>query len=133
MPDSEAVALLRSMDTTLKAILVALRGAPAAAGPAGGVAPDSDLDGQWGNPEVKAKDPKDWHGPTMKGRKFSECPAEYLELVAERLDYFAGKEEDAKKKRYQEMDAKRARGWAKRIRDGRHTPAPVEESAEIDI
>lgn len=25
-----------------------------------------------------------WTGETMKGRKFSECPAEYLDLLAQR-------------------------------------------------
>jgi hypothetical protein len=48
----------------------------------------------------------------------SECPPAYLDLVASRLDYFAAKEEDAKKARYNRLDASRARGWAARLRNG---------------
>jgi hypothetical protein len=85
------------------------------------VAPDSDLDGQHGDPTVRAKSPRDWTGPDMQGRRFSECPAEYLDLVASRLDYFASdnqsKGED-QKARYNRLDAARARGWALRIRAG---------------
>jgi len=141
MADSEAVTLLRSMDSSLKSILSAVRGTGTAGAPIASVASDSDLNGAYGNPEVKAKDPRDWTGPTMKGRKFSECPADYLDLVASRLDYFAetadaeGKTTSAGKPvaPFNRADAARARGWAKRIRDGRHTPAPVEEQGEIDI
>lgn len=132
MPDTEAIRLLRSIDASLKALLARSVG-NMPSGVQSAVATDSDLDGRYGDPEVKAKDPRYWTGPTMKGRKFSECPADYLDLVASRLDYFSEQEDDPKKKRYQAIDAARARGWAKRIRDGRHTPAPVEESASIDI
>lgn len=107
------------------------------------VASDRDLDSQHGNPEVKAKDPRDWTGPTMKGRRFSECPAAYLLLVADRLDYFAkvadelmreqvpGSDEAkaaASKARYNRLDASRARGWAERLRKG-WTPPPEEPAA----
>jgi hypothetical protein len=77
-----------------------------------------DLDGPHGNPTVKAKDPRDWTGEPMHGRTFSECPAAYLDLLADRLEYFASKEDDPKKKRYNKLDAARARGWAERVRNG---------------
>src|SRR4051812_5509778 len=57
---------------------------------------DRVCDGQHGDPLIKAKDPRDWAGDSMKGRKFSECPPEYLDLLAARYDYFAEKAERAK-------------------------------------
>ena len=92
------------------------------------VASDADLDGQYGNPEVKAKSPRDWTGESMQGRRFSECPAEYLDLVASRLDYFAETNaasenaDDRKKAGYNRKDAALARGWAARIRAGYVSP-----------
>ena len=111
-----------------------LDGPHAFTGTQGGVASDADLDGQYGNPEVKAKSPRDWTGESMQGRRFSECPAEYLDMVAARLDYFAETNaasenaDDRKKAGYNRKDAARARGWAARIRAG--YVAPVAESGE---
>lgn len=112
---------LRSIDASLKALVA--RGGVAAEQAGATVASDRDLDSQYGDPEVKAKDPRDWTGAPMRGRKFSQCPPEYLDMVAERLDYFCSQntgatEEDQKKLKYQRLDAARARGWAKRIRAG---------------
>lgn len=127
MSDAETLTLLRSIDASLKALVG--RQAPATAAP--GVAPDRDLDGPYGDPEIKAKDPRDWTGAPMQGRRFSQCPAEYLDLLAERLDYFSGKnsagtEDEQKKARYQKLDAARARGWAARIRAGVVKPTATE-------
>lgn len=143
----DVIDTLRSIDASLK-LLVAHFGigakAQGASGGAAGeyVAPhtasDRDLDSQFGNPEVKAKDPRDWTLGTMKGKRFSECPAEYLDLVADRLDFFieqaksdledpandANQADIRKKIKYDRLDASRARGWAKRIRAG--YVAPVE-------
>lgn len=102
----------------------------------GDVAPDSDLDGKYGDPEIKAKDPRDWTGPTMKGRRFSECPPDYLDLLAQRFDYFADQAEAEGKTYngkpvapYNRKDAARARGWAARIRAGRHVQTtPTDEA-----
>ncbi len=113
-PRVETLRLLASIDVTLKAILLVLsekRGTASSA-------PAVDLDGKHGDPEVKAADPRDWTGPTMRGRRFSACPPEYLDLLADRFDYFASKDDDPKKRRYNELDAARARGWAERIRNG---------------
>ena len=127
MDSPETLGLLRSIDSSLKKLVGnivatdrAVNDRPASA-PL--VASDRDLDSQYGDPEVKARDPRDWTGPTMKGKRFSECPADYLDMVAERLDYFTSQnpgvtEEDQKKIKYQRLDASRARGWAKRIRAG---------------
>lgn len=58
----------------------------------------------------------------MTGRTFSECPPEYLDLLADRFDYFAGKEPDEKKAGYNRLDARRARAWAARLRSGWNRP-----------
>src|SRR5260370_42199599 len=52
---------------------------------------DKDLDGPYGNPVIKAADPRDWIGPSMKGKTLSECSPEYPFLLASRYDYFAEK------------------------------------------
>lgn len=106
----ESIRLLRSIDSSLKSLLALQGGARQTE--------RVDLDGTHGDPVVKAKDPRDWTGEPMKGRKFSECPPDYLDMVAERFDYFASKEPDEKKAKYNRLDAARARGWAQRLRAG---------------
>lgn len=124
-----AIELLESIDKSLKQLLSRQsQAAAASSGSAGQVASDRDLDGPYGDPVIKAKDPRDWIGPTMKGRKFSECPPEYLDLIADRLDWFAEQHDAEGKKtdkgvlvsKYDRADAARARGWAKRILDGQY-------------
>ncbi len=119
-PRVETIRLLASMDVTLKAILLVLsekrNDAPAVN--------DRVCDGPHGDPVIKAKCPRDWTGEPMTGRRFSACPPEYLDLLADRYDYFAGKEEDATKRRYNDLDANRARGWAARLRAGWTSPTP---------
>ena len=106
---AETIALLKSIDASLQH-LVSL---------AESRKPQSvDLDSEHGNPEVKAKDPRDWSGPSMFGKRFSECPATYLDVLADRYDHFASKETDEKKRKYNLLDAARARGWAARVRAG---------------
>lgn len=131
MADSETIALLKSIDLSLKSLVAIARAkadARAAASSNGDkrVATDAELDGPHGDPEVRAKNPRDFVGPSMVGRRFSECPPEYLDLVADRFDYFATRQEDnedgRKKAHYNKLDAARARGWALRIRFGKHTP-----------
>jgi hypothetical protein len=109
-PRVETLRLLQSIDASLKALLAKQGGA---AGPE-----RVDLEGPHGDPIVKAKDPRDWTGEPMKGRHFSECPPDYLDMLAERFDYFASQEQDPKKAKYNRLDASRARGWALRIRQG---------------
>ncbi len=125
MASFDALALLTSIDATLKAILNTLlllnegqQDKPT------GVALDADLDGPHGDPEIRAKSPRDWVGESQQGKRFSQCPPEYLDLVAARLDYFAEQNaasddpEQQKKAGYNRKDAARARGWAARIRAG---------------
>jgi hypothetical protein len=119
----ESIALLRSIDATLRELLALSKSKKA--GAAAPAATTIDLDDKRNDPIVKAKPPRDWSGDDMFGRHLSECPPEYLDLLASRYDYFAGKEPDAQKKRYNELDRDRARAWAARLRA--HPPAPTAE------
>jgi hypothetical protein len=104
--------------TPSKATSAKKTSAPKATGP---VADDADLDGEWGDPEVR-KDPPRWAGPPMVGRKYSQTSAEYLDSLAGFLAWKAGKddekgdEQSAKYAGYARKDAARARGWAARMR-----------------
>lgn len=91
------------------------------------IADDSDLDSEWGNPVMK-KDPKKWveqGGESFVGCHMSECPAEYLAMVAGLYDWMASKDEEQNRtytKNGKELptapfirkNAARARGWARR-------------------
>lgn len=87
---------------------------------------DKDLDGPYGNPIIKAADPRDWIGPSMKGKTLSECSPEYLFLLASRYDYFAEKAErdsvvtssGKPKAPYDRREAERCRAWAQRLLNG---------------
>lgn len=103
--------------------LLAGGGAARAASSSGGgeVAPDRDLDSEWGDPEIK-KDPKRWNGEPLAPIRMSEAPSDYLDVVAEFFEWQAG-EDDKKEKKdakgrpksyYARKDAARARGWALR-------------------
>lgn len=127
----ETLRLLRSIDASLK--LLVKQQAVATPKP---VADDRDLDGRYGDPVLKVN-PRDWTGPSYKGRRFSECPAPLLELVAETYEYFA-RQADEKDERtdkgkpvgdFKRQDAARARGWAQRIRSGRHIQQQDHEAA----
>ncbi len=117
----DVIDVLRSIDASLKQLLALQRGNQPPQ-----VASDSDLDGQWGDPVIRAKDPRDWTKESQLGKPFSACPAEYLDLVASRLDFFAEKAEaegtltttGKPVAPYNRRDAARARGWAARIRRG---------------
>ncbi len=125
MSDAEIILILRSIDASLKTLVAQASSQPQPPQP--DVASDADLDGQYGDPVVKARDPREWSGETQVGKRFSECPSAYLDMVAARLDYFSSKlgdtEDDRKKRLYNTRDAARARGWAKRIRAGYKPPA----------
>lgn len=119
-PRLESLRLLTSIDATLRAMLLVL--SERRPEPVGQSAPQVTLDGPHGDPINKSKPPRDWSGDDMTGRHFSECHPVFLDLLAERYDYFAGKEEDATKANYNRLDAARARGWAARLRGGWTAP-----------
>lgn len=127
----ESLALLRSIDASLKQLVKHFAAqAPKA------IASDRDLDGPHGDPLLKFT-VRDWTGPSYKGQPFSACPADLLDLIAESLDYFARKADETDERTtrggkvgdFKRADAARARGWAKRIRDGKHRPPAAGESA----
>ena len=97
------------------------------------VADASDLDSQWGDPEVK-RDPPSWTkkgGPPVAPRAMSQGPADWLDAVASFYDWQAGKDDETRKtytnKKGEEVetapfkrrDAARARGWSARVRAGK--------------
>lgn len=110
----------------------------------GAVASDDDLDSEWGD-EVIKKDPKKWvtdGGDSFVGCRMSECPSDYLRMLASLFDWMADKDEQAGKtytnKHGKEVPvapinrkkAARARGWAKR-NEGK-SRAPAASSAPVD-
>ena len=80
---------------------------------------DADLDGKYGNPEVRMI-PSKWHGQDFKGWKYSDCPPEFLDELAGMLDAISRKQaQDPAKAKYADWSAKdaaRARAWAERHR-----------------
>jgi hypothetical protein len=95
----------------------------------GDIASVDDIRGQYGDVKVRMN-PKRWTGEPMKGRTASQCPPDFLEIYAEQLDYFAGKQEDSKKASYDRRDAARCRRWAVEIREGRVKQAPAGAPAD---
>ena len=135
----DALDVLRSIDATLKAMLALAqqRTAQVRAALPKPVASDRDLDGKFGDPVLKFM-PRDWTGASFKNCHLSECPPDLLDMVAETFEYFASQAE-AKNEHtatgkpvanYKRSDAARARGWAKRMRDGKHSPSPKSQSTE---
>ena len=123
----EAIDLLRSIDNSLKALVSAVQPLimQVRAAQPKPIAAASDLDGKYGDPILKFN-PRNWTGPTFKERRFSECPPELLDMVADSLEYFGRKADENKERTnsgkpkgdYNRADAARARGWAKRMREG---------------
>lgn len=96
-------------------------------------APDySSLDAQYGDPALKFKVTR-WSGEDYKGRPFSECPPDLLDLIADSLEYFGKKADDNQEKTaagkdigpFKRKDAERARLWARRKREGWQSPADM--------
>lgn len=108
------------------AVLQAARGATPAAAPAPASAPGddivADLDGEYGDPEVR-RDPPRWKGESMVGKRFSECSPEYLGELAGFKRWCAQRDDEAQavdakgrpKSYWARLDAARAAGWAQRI------------------
>lgn len=133
MPNEPTLATVLAELRAIRALLEAKPAhAPAPAprqattGPSTAIEPasDADLDGPYGNPEIR-RDPPRWSGETMVGRMYSDCPVAYLETLADFLVWKAGKNasvpDRAKYADYDRRDAARALGWADRNR----APAPL--------
>jgi hypothetical protein len=135
MADPTALSVLQSIDASLKTLVQVMSVRPAV-----GHDPfkPANLDGPHGNPVVKKKDPRDWTGTTMVGRKFSDCPPEYLDMVADRELFFAEKADEAGEKDdkgrpksyWNHQDAAKARGWAARIRSGAHVQPVAQDEPD---
>jgi hypothetical protein len=91
-------------------------------GPA--IATEYEMSGDKGDPKVRTT-PRDWKGQDFKGCNLSATTPEFCDLYAEMLEYFAGKNPDAKKAEWDRKDARRARGWSKRLREGWKPPTTV--------
>lgn len=111
----------------------------AAQSPKGEIADDADLDGQYGDETIR-KDPsaKYWEGESFAGCNLSGCSPEYLDAYARYKDacaYMNQKSGDESKAKYIDYDrksARRARGWAKRLRGGwKPAVAPVQTEAFV--
>jgi hypothetical protein len=64
-------------------------------------------------------DPRNWKGPSFKGKRASECSPEFLEAYAEALSWMAAHPKegaDPKKSEYNRLDSARARSWSRRLR-----------------
>jgi hypothetical protein len=91
----------------------------------GEIANDYDLDSEHGNPTIK-KDPPRWEGDSFAGCTYSECTPEYLDALAGFHDWRvwkANQEGNEKGAHWAGKDAARARGWARRLRNGWETGA----------
>ena len=126
--------ILMRIESKLDQLLAARAAAPRTASTAT-IADDADLDGQWGDPEVR-KDPKRWDGESMVGRRFSETSPKFLQCLAGFLTWQADRDEQKtedeqaqKYARYKRRDASRALGWAKRLESGWGAPAPAPAAA----
>ena len=107
---------------------------------AGDAAPDAELRGRYGNPKVR-KDPKFWAGAPYVGANYSQCPSEYLIVLAESLEYFADREQKKPSPKVHKngtpfwkfdlKDARLARGWARR-NQGRHFDPPPQAPVSVD-
>ena len=128
--DDPRIARLEARVAELEKVITGLRAL--FTGTSGAAASDRELDGQYGDPDVRFV-PRSWtDGGVVKGQRFSRCPPEFLDVLAESYDFFAEKNDAAgakagngkPKSMYDRQSAKLARGWARRIRAG-WTPPPT--------
>ena len=126
--------LLATIDASLQELIRLTVSTQNPATVTGAIADDRDLDSKFGD-EVVRFVPRDWTGESFKGYAMSDCPPELLEMLAETYDYFAGKNEGIltdkgkPKSDFDRRSARRARGWAKRLRDGYKPRATTPEAA----
>ena len=91
---------------------------------------DKELD----NPRRSLKihfDPRNWRGPSHKGRLAKDCAPDFLEAYAEAMQYMAEHPkagDDPKKAGYNRLDAARARSWARRLRRAAASGPPADGS-----
>jgi len=140
---AQGLEALKSIAKSLAELVTIMRAKKAAPGEE--IASDADLDGNYGDPLIKGKDPRDWHGESYVGRHLSDAPPEYLDMLAAFYAWKAGRnDEDAAKPgatadekskltkyaKYARTDAARARGWALRKRNGWVPRKPADEDSQ---
>lgn len=132
---------VEELERVIASMRVALvGGTPAgASGGPGGFASDYEMSGPYADFDVKVS-PRDWKGPPMKGRKASRCPPEFLDMLADTYDYFGqkaaetgekvtqGKSIGKDKAPFDFKNARLARSWAKRLREGWQSGGPPQET-----
>lgn len=97
-----------------------------------GTAPKHDPN----DPVVKVQ-PKGWKGEDLRGRRFSECPPNFLGMLSHMLDAFADKSEedgDPQKLLYAKWDrenAETARRWRAKL-EGKTSTSGAMTQAELD-
>lgn len=100
------------------------------------VVPDKELDSPKGDPVVPFN-PKGWSGDAYKGMPMSSCPPDFLDVLANSLDWMAQKEEQEGKEwdgkpqaPFTRRKARFARAWAarhrKNVKDAATAP-PLED------
>jgi hypothetical protein len=130
MPDQAVLLVLQSIDASLK--ILVQRSTPHTGG--GIVASDADLNSQWGDEIVKFT-PRDLVNEDIKGKRMSQCSFEALTMLAGAYESFAEKnagqmtDKGKPKSDFDLRTARRARGWAARIRSGAHVP-PADEPTD---
>lgn len=119
---AELAAIVAEQGKILDAIRAVFTGG---GGGANDVATDAELDSEKGDPTLRFN-PRDWKGVPRKGWQMSRCESECLEIYAEQLEYFAQKNDEkgvkdgrgGPKSKWDRIDARRARGWVRRLRSG---------------
>ena len=116
------------IDEILSLVRKLAKGAPPKSSDAE-VADDADLDGKFGNEEIrKMPTAKYWSGEDFTGFTMSNTTADFLDAFAKYksacayMNEKSGDEAKAKYVGYDRRSAARARGWAKRLRDGWTAP-----------
>jgi hypothetical protein len=113
---------IAAINAKLDALLLADEGKPkngkAEKQETGRIAKPEELDGEWGDPKIWMDKIKEWDGDSMKDRRMSECPADFLDIYAEALDRVGVSKKKAGDEKHWRFfsDAGRARGWSKRSR-----------------
>lgn len=125
MSQNELLQTLEAINARLSRIEAKLGAPPATTSRTPDVADASDLDGKWGDEDIKFM-PRDWVEPDFTGMKMSQCSVEFLEAYAKMKDWQA--ERDASQGKvtssgkptapFNRKSAARARGWAQRMRTG---------------
>jgi hypothetical protein len=125
MFDEKQKSELRATLVRALAIIDGVSGAASQRGPSGNaglvVADDADLDGKFGDPPVRFAPRRFAGGEQYVGRTYSECPSDFLDALAEALEWSANNPKPGKDPKYSDYDRKdaaRARGWSRRNANG---------------